>query len=70
MRAWIFSHTRGTPKNTVGRTSRRLSGRASRLSAKYVQPPTAVGMKSETHCSAMCESGRYEMKRSLSSRWK
>ena len=33
-RALNFSHTRGTPKNTVGRTSRRLSGSFSKLSAK------------------------------------
>ena len=34
MPAWIFSHTRGTPRKNCGRTSRRFSGIFSRLSAK------------------------------------
>ena len=37
--AWIFSQTRGTPRNSVGCTSRRFSPSFSRLSANAVHAP-------------------------------
>ena len=58
MPAWIFSHTRGTPRKRCGRTSRRFSGSFSRLSAKWTQAPVASESRCETTCSAMWESGR------------
>ena len=58
MAACIFSHTRGTPKKKCGRTSRRFSPSFSRLSANRTAAPAAIGVCSETTCSAMWESGR------------
>jgi hypothetical protein len=43
MPAYIFSQTRGTPKNTVGCTSLRLSASLSIDSAKYKAPPYVMG---------------------------
>ncbi len=53
-----FSHTRGTPKKKVGRTSRRFCGTDSTESAKYTCPPSISGAWSDSTCSAMCDSGR------------
>ena len=58
--AWNFSQMRGTPKITVGCTSRRFSGTFSIDSAKYTVAPLVAGMWIDTICSAMCDSGRYD----------
>ncbi len=58
MPAWNFSQMRGTPKNTVGCTSLRLSGTFSIDSAKYTAAPVVLGTWIVNICSAMCDSGR------------
>ncbi len=60
MPACSFSQMRGTPKNTVGRTSLRLSATLSIDSAKYTEAPLVIGMWMVPVCSAMCDSGRYD----------
>jgi hypothetical protein len=62
--AWNFSQIRGTPKNTVGCTSFKLSATRSSDSAKYTAPPTEIGTWIENICSAICDSGRYDNIRS------
>jgi hypothetical protein len=66
MPACIFSQIRGTPKNVVGRTSRRLSASLSIDSAKYTVAPVVAARWIVDICSAMCDSGRYDSPQSPS----
>ena len=57
--AWIFSQIRGTAKNSVGWTSRRLAVTVSIDSAKLRTAPDATDVHVEKMRSATWHSGRY-----------
>ena len=57
--AWIFSHTRGTPKNAVGRTAIRAGTSPVAASGqKYTCQPLAAARYTVNMRSAMWASGR------------
>ena len=59
--SWTFSHTLGTPKNTVGRASFRVATRVpfnASLLAKYTVPRHWVAMKMSMMFAATWERGR------------